>query len=77
MATAFVLIKTDLGKEEQLMEDIKKTESVVSVYMVYGKYDLIAKIDAKSFEKVKETITWKIRRMDNVKSTITMFATEI
>ena len=45
--------------------------------MVYGKYDLIAKIDAKSFEKVKETITWKIRRMDNVKSTITMFATEI
>ena len=77
MATAFVLIKTDLWKEEQLMEEIKKTDNVVSVYMVYGKYDLIAKIDAKSFEKVKETITWKIRRMDNVKSTITMFATEI
>ena len=28
MATAFVLIKTDLGKEEQLMEEIKKTEEL-------------------------------------------------
>jgi len=77
MATAFVLINTYLGKEEELMNEIEKIENVVAVYMVYGKYDIIAKIDAKSFEKVKETITWKIRKLDDVKSTITMFATEI
>ncbi len=44
--------------------------------MVYGVYDIVAKIEADTMEKVKETITWKIRRLEKVRSTLTMIVVE-
>jgi DNA-binding Lrp family transcriptional regulator len=38
----------------------------------YNVYDIIARVEADTMEKVKETITWKIRRLDRVRSTLTM-----
>jgi DNA-binding Lrp family transcriptional regulator len=73
---AFVLINADLGAEEQLVKDLKGTENVKEVYVVYGVYDIVAKIKADTMEKVKETITWKIRRLDRVRSTLTMIVVE-
>ena len=46
------------------------------VYVVYGVYDIVAKIEADTMEKVKETITWKIRRLEKVRSTLTMIVVE-
>lgn len=76
MPMAFVLINADLGAEEQLVKDLKGTENVKEVYVVYGVYDIVAKIKADTMEKVKETITWKIRRLDRVRSTLTMIVVE-
>ncbi|MCP8308578.1 MAG: Lrp/AsnC ligand binding domain-containing protein [archaeon] len=76
MPTAFVLINVELGAEEELVKALKKIENVREVYVVYGVYDIIAKIDADSMEKVKETVTWKIRRLDKVRSTLTMIVVE-
>ena len=76
MSTAFVLINADLGAEEELVKEIKSTEHVKEVYIVYGVYDIVAKIEADTMEKVKETITWKIRRLEKVRSTLTMIVVE-
>jgi len=76
MPTAFVLINVELGAEEELVKALKKIENVREVYVVYGVYDVIAKIEADSMEKVKETVTWKIRRLDKVRSTLTMIVVE-
>ncbi|UCD73187.1 MAG: Lrp/AsnC ligand binding domain-containing protein [Candidatus Bathyarchaeota archaeon] len=38
----------------------------------YGVYDIIAKVKAEDMNKLKETITWRIRRLDKVRSTLTM-----
>jgi DNA-binding Lrp family transcriptional regulator len=76
MSTAFVLINADLGAEEELVREIKNTEHVKEVYIVYGVYDIVAKIEADTMEKVKETITWKIRRLEKVRSTLTMIVVE-
>jgi DNA-binding Lrp family transcriptional regulator len=76
MSTAFVLINADLGAEEELVKEIKNTEHVKEVYIVYGVYDIVAKIEADTMEKVKETITWKIRRLEKVRSTLTMIVVE-
>lgn len=76
MSTAFVLINADLGAEEDLVKEIKNTENVKEVYIVYGVYDIVAKIEADTMEKVKETITWKIRRLEKVRSTLTMIVVE-
>ena len=76
MPMAFVLINADLGAEEELVRDLRNIEHVKEVYVVYGVYDIVAKIEADTMEKVKETITWKIRRLEKVRSTLTMIVVE-
>ncbi len=76
MPMAFVLINADLGAEEQLVKELKSIEHVKEVFVVYGVYDIVAKIEGETMEKVKETITWKIRRLDRVRSTLTMIVVE-
>ncbi len=76
MPKAFVLINADIGAEEQLVQELNSIENVTEVYAVYGAYDIIAKVESDSMDKVKETITWKIRRLDNVRSTLTMIVVE-
>ena len=76
MPMAFVLINADLGAEEQLVKELRGIEFVKEVYVVYGVYDIVAKVESESMDKVKETITWKIRRLDRVRSTLTMIVVE-
>ena len=76
MPMAFVLINADLGAEEELLKSLRALEFVKDVYVVYGVYDIIARVEADTMEKVKETITWKIRRLDRVRSTLTMIVVE-
>jgi len=45
-------------------------------YIVYGVYDIIAKVEAESMDKLKESITWNVRRLDKVRSTLTMIVIE-
>ena len=76
MPRAFVLINADLGSEDNLVSQLKDIEHVKEVFVVYGVYDIIVKIEADTMEKVKETITWKVRRIDKVRSTLTMIVVE-
>jgi len=76
MAIAFVLINADLGTERDILNELKKIKNVKEAYFVYGVYDIIAKVEADSMDKVKETVTWKIRRLANVRSTLTMIVIE-
>ena len=39
-------------------------------------YDIVAKVEAESMDKLKEVVTWKIRRLDKVRSTLTMIVVE-
>jgi len=76
MPTAYVLINCDLGSEEEIIKEIKKLPDVVEVNGVYGVYDIIVKLQADSMDKLRETITWKVRRIDKVRSTLTMIVIE-
>jgi len=76
MPIAFVLINTEIGSESDVLKVLKKVDGVVEAYSVYGVYDVIAKIKADSMDKLKEMVTWNIRRLDKVRSTLTMIVTE-
>ncbi len=73
---SFVLINADLGAEDDLLKDLREIEFVTEVFIVYGVYDIVVKIEADTLEKVKETITWKIRRLEKVRSTLTMIVVD-
>ena len=77
MPTAYVLINCDLGSEESIIGDLKKLPETVEVNGVYGVYDIVAKIRSDSMEKLRETITWHVRKIDKVRSTLTMIVIEV
>jgi len=69
-------VNADLGAEEDLLKKLREIPNVREVYVVYGVYDIVARVEADTMEKVKETITWHIRRLDKVRSTLTMIVVE-
>lgn len=74
MPIAFVLINTELGSESEVLKALKDVEGVVEAYAVYGVYDVIAKIEADSMNKIKDIITWRIRKLNKVRTTLTMLS---
>jgi DNA-binding Lrp family transcriptional regulator len=76
MPTAYVLINCDLGSEEEIIKQVKKLPEVVEVSGVYGVYDIVLKVKGETMDKLRETITWHIRRIDKVRSTLTMIVIE-
>lgn len=60
MPTAFVLINTEIGSEEEILKELKNISNVKEAYVVYGVYDVIAKVEAESMDKLKEIISWRI-----------------
>lgn len=73
---AYVLINTEIGSESEVLDAVKKIKNVREAYAVYGVYDIVVKIEAETMNKLKETVTWEIRRLNNVRSTLTMIAIE-
>jgi len=76
MPVAFVLINTEIGSMEEVLAALRKISGVEEAYSVYGVYDIIAKIKAESMDKLKEIVTWHIRRLNRVRSTLTMIVIE-
>lgn len=72
MATAFLLINTEIGSEAEVLKDLRKIEGVEEAFPVYGVYDIVARVKSSTMELLKEIVTWKIRRLGKVRSTLTM-----
>ena len=73
---AFVFINTEMDSEEEVITDLKKVEGVIEAYVVYGVYDIVAKIKAETMDKLKDIVTWHMRRLNKVRSTLTMVVIE-
>jgi DNA-binding Lrp family transcriptional regulator len=72
MAVAFVLINAEIGAESEVLKGLKDIHEVKEAHMVYGVYDIIARIETGTMQELKDIISWKIRRLDKVRSTLTM-----
>ncbi|MFX0116306.1 MAG: Lrp/AsnC ligand binding domain-containing protein [Candidatus Hodarchaeota archaeon] len=70
------MVNSDIGAEDQVLMDLKSMDEVKEAYLVYGVYDIIAKIDAPTIEGLKGIIYTQIRRLTGVQSTLTMIAAE-
>ena len=76
MSQAFVLINCELGSEEHIISELKTFPDVKNVQGTFGAYDIIAEISSESVEKIRETITWKIRKIEKIRSTLTLTKVE-
>ena len=72
MNIAFVLINTDVGSEAEVSKALREFTEVKDVYGVYGVYDIVVRLEAETMQELKDAISSKIRRLKNVRSTLTM-----
>jgi len=72
LATAYVLINVEIGSEEEVLRSLDPISEVKEAHLVYGVYDIIAVIETETMQELKDTVSWKIRRLDKVRTTLTM-----
>jgi len=76
MASCYVLVNVDPGYEEKVLSAVGKVEQVKDCHRVYGVYDMVVKVESSSMDSLKEIVTWKIRRLEGVRSTLTAIVIE-
>lgn len=72
MPRAFVLFNVESDSEDEVLEELKKIEGMQEAYVSYGAYDLIAMVKADTMEKLLDTITNKMRKINKVRKTLTL-----
>ena len=76
MATAYVLVNCELGSEESIIQQLKNVDGIIEVHGTFGAYDILAKVESTTVEALRESITWKIRKIDQIRSTLTLMGIE-
>jgi DNA-binding Lrp family transcriptional regulator len=69
---AYVLVSLKKKAEAEVYDDLKAIKEVKVVHMLFGEWDLIAKIDAKSPDALSTIVLEKIRTIPEVEMTSTL-----
>ena len=65
-----------LIKEREVLEELNKIEGMEEAYMVYGVYDIVAKVKAENMDGLKEIVSGHVRGINLLNSTLTLVAVE-
>lgn len=72
MTSAFLFINAELLFLEDVINKLKEVPEIVDVYKVQGIYDIIARVNSDTEEKLKELVSERIRRIDKITGTVTV-----
>ncbi|KEQ57442.1 2-isopropylmalate synthase protein [Marine Group I thaumarchaeote SCGC RSA3] len=72
MSTAFVVITSEIGEEQNVINQLKTIASVKDVKGVMGAYDIIVKLESDTSKELNNTITNQIRKIKDVRTTLTL-----
>ncbi len=71
MHKGFILLNSDLGAEEYIVDELKQMQNIKNAYLTFGAYDVIAEIQTGNQEEFEKTIA-VIRKLSRVVSTMTL-----
>ena len=66
------MLNCELGAEAVIIEKLKELEQVVDVFETIGTHDMMVKLQAENFEKIREVVSWNIQKLPKVRSTATL-----
>ena len=72
MVSAVVLLNTDLGAQDKVLERLRLVDGVEEAHALYGVYDLLVKIKGNSIDKLKEITKFRIKPIAGVNSSLTL-----
>ena len=61
-----MLISCDLGKEEDTLIALRTMNQIKEAHGTWGAYDIVAEVNSDDAESLRETITWKIRKLPSI-----------
>jgi DNA-binding Lrp family transcriptional regulator len=76
LPTAFVFITTEPDSMVKVLKKVRAVEGVEEAEMVYGVYDIVVKVKGDTMDKLKGIITQGVRKIENVRQTLTMMVVE-
>jgi len=77
MAIGFVLMTTLPGKENSVRQALDKVDLVTDHWMLFGEYDLIARVQADEEYALTRCIVEEIRQLPGIKETKTLIGAEL
>ena len=72
MTDAYVMLNCELGAESEIIEKLQEIEQVKDVFETIGTHDMMVKLQADNFEKIREIVSWNIQKLPKVRSTATL-----
>jgi DNA-binding Lrp family transcriptional regulator len=69
---AYILINTGLNDDNEVFTSLKNISDVKEAYRLNGVYDILAIVESENTEKLKNTISRRIRRIPQVRTTISL-----
>lgn len=72
MEIAYVLVKSEVSHEMDVMRELLKLKLVKEAKGTFGVYDIFVKIEAKSGREIEDVVTKQIRKIKHVLSTTTL-----
>ena len=76
MPTAYILLNTEIGAENQVLKALKKIDGVEEAHHLWGVYDIIANVKADNMEKLANIITNRVEKIGKINSKLTMIISE-
>ena len=70
---AFVILVVEVGKEYEVLNQIREIKDVTDARIVYGEYDLIVRLEVNSMRRLEKGIM-KIRNIKGVLRTATLIS---
>jgi DNA-binding Lrp family transcriptional regulator len=70
-AKAFILIETAVGKNKEIVNNIKHIKGITSVDYVTGPYDIIAIMEAENLNDIGDLVTQYIHPIAGITRTTT------
>jgi DNA-binding Lrp family transcriptional regulator len=76
MVKAYVLINVKGGAEYELFEELMNISEAIEISLVWGLFDIIMKVEVDSANALDKLISDKVRKHENISSTMTMLIRE-
>ena len=71
MARAYLKIEVEMGKERSVRDSLLKFDEVKGAELTTGGQDVLALIEADSFEDILQVVVDKLRTLKGIKNTVT------
>ncbi len=68
------MLKVDVGKLFQVLNEVKKVDSVIEAYAITGEWDIIACMEVDKPERIAEIVGQKLQNLSGVRGTLTFVA---